>query len=55
MLTEKQQQQGMHDFLNRAFRGLNGLNHTVMLSEEQNREICDSAAKVLFGEVLPIT
>jgi hypothetical protein len=52
-LTERQQQLGMHDFLTCAFRGLNGLNHTVMLSEEQNREICMAAATVLFGEVPP--
>ena len=30
-------------------------NHTLALSEEQNREICLSAAKVLFGEVPPIS
>ena len=30
------------------------MNHTVVLSEEQNREICMAAAKVLSGEVPPI-
>jgi hypothetical protein len=53
-LTEEAQRQGMRDFVIRAFRGLNGLNHTVMLSEEQNREISMAAAKVLFGEEPPI-
>ncbi len=53
-LTDDVQQQRMSEFLHFAFRGLNDLNHTVMLSEEQNREICLSAAKVLFGEVPPI-
>jgi hypothetical protein len=49
-LTEELEQQRMTDFLNRAFCGLNGLNHSLALSEEQNREICMTAAKVLFGQ-----
>ena len=49
-VTEEAEQQRMSEFLHRAFHGLNGLNHTIMLSEEQNREICLSAAKVLFDE-----
>ena len=53
-LTEGDQQQRMTEFLNRAFHGLNGLNHTLALSEEQNREICMTAAAVLFGETPPI-
>ncbi len=52
-MTEEVERQGMQDFLHRAFHGLNGLNHTIMLSEEQNREICMAAAKVLFGEPPP--
>jgi hypothetical protein len=51
-MTEEVEQQRMSDFLHRAFHGLNGLNHTIMLSEEQNREICMAAAKVLFGDAL---
>ncbi len=53
-MTEEVEQQRMTDFLHRAFYGLNGLNHTIMLSEEQNREICMAAAKSLFGEVPPL-
>jgi hypothetical protein len=30
------------------------LNHSLALSEEQNREIYMAAAKVLFGEAPPI-
>jgi hypothetical protein len=52
--TEEVERQRMVDFLHRAFHGLNALNHTLALSEEQNREICLSAAKVLFGERPPI-
>lgn len=52
-MTEQIQQQGMVDFLNRAFQGLNVLNHTIMLSEEQNREICLGASRVLFDDVPP--
>ena len=44
----------MGEFLNRAFHGLNALSHTLALIEEQNREICLSAAKVIFGELLPV-
>jgi hypothetical protein len=51
LLTNVVQQQRMNEFLSRAFDGLNGLNHTLALSEEQNREICMTAAKVLFGEI----
>jgi hypothetical protein len=54
-MTEEVEQERMTDFLRRAFHGLNGLNHTIMLSEEQNREICLAAAKVLFGDVPPIS
>jgi hypothetical protein len=53
-MTEEVERQRMQDFLHRAFYGLNGLNHTIMLSEEQNREICIAAAAVLFGEVPPL-
>lgn len=53
-MTEEVQQQRMSEFLHVAFHGLSSLNHTIMLSEEQNREICLSAAKVLFREVPPI-
>jgi hypothetical protein len=42
------------EFLDRAFDGLNSLNHSRTLSEEQNREICTAAAKVLFGETPPV-
>ncbi len=52
-MTDEVEQRGMADFLDRAFHGLNSLNHTIMLSEEQNREICMAAAKVLFGELPP--
>ena len=52
-LTEEGQQQRMSEFLGRAFEGLNVLNHTLALSEEQNREICMAAARVLFGETPP--
>lgn len=52
-LTKEVEQERMVDFLHRAFHGLNGLNHSVMLSEEQNREICTAAAKVLLGESPP--
>jgi hypothetical protein len=51
--TEEIQQQRMSEFLCLAFHGLNSLNHTLALGEEQNREICMSAAKVLFGETPP--
>ncbi len=54
-LTEEIEKQRVSEFLNMAFRGLNALTHTLMLSEEQNREICDSAAKVLFGEAPTLT
>jgi len=50
-MTEEVERQRMSDFLNRAFHGLNSLHHTIMLSEEQNREICPAAAKALVGEV----
>jgi hypothetical protein len=53
-MTEEAEQQRKSEFLHRAFYGLNGLNHTIMLSEEQNREICMAAAKTLFGEVPPL-
>jgi hypothetical protein len=49
-LAEKVEQKRMAEFLNLAFRGLNGLNHSLALSEEHNREICIAAARVLFGE-----
>lgn len=52
-MTEEVERHAMQDFLLRAFHGLNGLNHTIMLSEEQNRDICMAAAKVLFGELPP--
>ncbi len=52
-MTEEVERQRMSDFLHRAFYGLNQLNHTIMLSEEQNREICMAAAKALFGETPP--
>jgi len=52
-LTVEVEQQRMTEFLNRAFQGLNGLNHSLALSEEQNREICMTAARVLFGETPP--
>ncbi len=52
-MTEEVEQQRMGEFLNRAFHGLNILSHILALSEEQNREICLSAVKVLFGEVPP--
>jgi len=52
-LTEEVEQQRMTEFLNRAFQGLNCLNHSLALSEEQNREICMTAARVLFGETPP--
>lgn len=54
-MTNEMQRQGMGDFLRRAFVGLNAMNHVVMLSAEQNREICIAAEKVLFGETPPIT
>lgn len=41
----------MAEFLNKAFIGLNDLSHILALSEEQNRELCMSAAMVLFGEL----
>ena len=50
-LTEEVEQQRMAEFLNTAFVGLNGLNHTLALSEEQNREISFEGARILFGEV----
>jgi hypothetical protein len=53
-LTEEIEQQRMAEFLNTAFVGLNGLNHTLALSEEQNREICMAASRVLFGETPPV-
>ncbi len=53
-MTEEVEQQRIGEFLNRAFHGLNALNHTLALSEEQNRELCLSAVKVLFGEVPPV-
>ena len=52
-LTEEGERKRMNEFLTRAFDGLNGLHHTIMLSEEQNREICTSAARVLFGDTPP--
>jgi hypothetical protein len=52
-LTADVEQQRTVEFLYRAFDGLNALNHTLALSEEQNREICESAMEVLFGEVPP--
>lgn len=53
-MTEEVQQQRMQDFLILAFRGLNRLNHTVMLSEEQNRQICSSAVSAIFDDFPPI-
>jgi hypothetical protein len=50
-MTEETERQRMSDFLHRAFYGLNVLNHTIMLSEEQNREICMAAAMTLFNEI----
>lgn len=52
-LSEEVEQQRMTEFLNRAFHGLNSLNHSLALSEEQNREICMAAARALFGETPP--
>jgi hypothetical protein len=40
-------------FLDRAFHGLNAVCHDLALSEELNRDICDQAAKTLFGESPP--
>jgi hypothetical protein len=54
-VTEAIQRERMAEFLNRAFSGLNGLNHSIALSEEQNREICQAAAKTLFAEMQPGT
>lgn len=54
VLTEEIEKQKITEFLTYAFRGLNALNHTLALSEEQNREICMLAAKVLFGEEPPV-
>ncbi|VTR93365.1 Uncharacterized protein OS=Escherichia fergusonii B253 GN=ERIG_01105 PE=4 SV=1 [Gemmata massiliana] len=51
--TDDAEQERTNEFLDRCFDGLNALNHTLMLSEEQNREICREAAKVLFGEAPP--
>jgi hypothetical protein len=51
--TEEGQQQRMKEFLTCAFNGLNALNHTLALSEEQNREICEMAVEVLFGDAFP--
>ncbi len=51
--TEEGQQQRMKEFLTCAFNGLNALNHTLALSEEQNREICETAVEVLFGDAFP--
>jgi SMI1 / KNR4 family (SUKH-1) len=53
-LTEEVELRRMTEFLDRAFHGLNGLNQTLALSEEQNREICVTAATVLFGETPPL-
>ena len=52
--SEDTEQDRITEFLGRSFQGLNGLNHSLALSEEQNREICLSAATVLFGESPPI-
>lgn len=52
--TEEAERGRMTEFFNRCFYGLNALGHTLMLSEEQNREICREAAKVLWGEAPPI-
>lgn len=49
-MTDEMQQQRTHNFLARAFHGLNALNHTLAFSEELNREICDSAMRSLFGD-----
>jgi hypothetical protein len=50
-LTVDAEKQRMAEFLNKAFYGLNDLNHLLALSEEQNRELCMSASMVLFGEL----
>jgi hypothetical protein len=51
--TRETEQRRMAEFLNTAFMGLNALNHRLVLSEEQNRESCLSAAIALFGEAPP--
>jgi len=48
--TVETHQQRMQNFIMRAFDGLNGLHHTIALSEEQNQEICEAAFKTLFPE-----
>ena len=53
-MTEEVEWHRMQDFLRRAFRGLSGLAHTVVLCEERNREISAAAARVLYGD-LPAT
>lgn len=53
-MKEEAERQRMREFIDRAFDGLNGLHHTIMLSEEQNREICMAASIALFGEVPPM-
>ena len=37
----------MADFLHRAFNGLNGLSHTIMVSEEQIRAELGSVCQVV--------
>lgn len=54
-LTEEIERQRMIEFMHLAFHGLNALNHTIILSEEQNRELCVSAAAIIFGEPIDET
>lgn len=54
-MTEDVERQRMGLFLNQAFAGLNVLQHTLAISEEQIREINSASAKALFDEVPPMT
>ena len=51
--TDEVREKRMKEFLSLVFDGLNGLNHTIVLSEEQNQEICKSASISLFGDAPP--
>jgi hypothetical protein len=53
-LSDSVEKQRISEFLKRCFDGLNKMTYSLMISEEQNREICMSAGKVLFNEVPPI-
>lgn len=52
--TEEVERERLNDFVLRGFDALNDLNESIMLSEEQTREICCMAIETLCGERPPV-